>query len=128
MTSLKQLEFDWQFYFLIKLEIGFLTSISCNTLWKKSQYVSIHGLLFLVVPKFSDIFVFFLTFSLWKLLIYLLFMWGLIFQAPYPPLFSLAPLKLSFGRWVPKGVFYGIFTWRLSPDQNYGRIYPWVNS
>ena len=23
---------------------------------------------------------------------------------------------------------FGIFTWRLSPDQNYGRIYPWVNS
>ena len=21
-----------------------------------------------------------------------------------------------------------VFTWRLSPDQNYGRIYPWVNS
>ena len=55
---------------LLILEVEFLTSKSCNTSWKKSMYE--HVTYFFVVPTYSDFFGLFLTFSLWKRLIYML--------------------------------------------------------
>ena len=80
MTSLEQLEFDWQFYsfntrnriFDFKIMQYFIKKIN---VWAYETY-------FFVVPTCNGFFGFFLTFSLWKLLIYMLFMWGFIFKAP----------------------------------------------
>ena len=67
---------------LLTLEIGFLTSKSCNTLWKKIN-VWAYITYFFVVPTCTDFFVFRLIFSIWKSIwIYMLFMWSFIFKAP----------------------------------------------
>ena len=50
--------------FLLLLETKFLTSKSCNTLWKKSMHE--HMWLIFVVPTCNYLFDFFLTLWLWK--------------------------------------------------------------
>ena len=61
---------------ILLLETEFLTSKSCNTLWKKSMLEHMWPI-FCGSPMFD----FFLTFWLWKPLTHMLFMWGFIFQA-----------------------------------------------
>ena len=73
---------------ILTLGLEFLTSKSCNILWKKSMYGHM-WLIFCGTHTCNDLFEFFLTFSLCKLLIYLVFMW--VSSSRNPEITKLSP-------------------------------------
>ena len=80
MTLLKQLEHVWEFYSFITRNRIFDFKFMQYFMKKINAWAYVAYYLFLWYPHAMSFLIFFLTFWLWKLLIYMLFMRGFVFQ------------------------------------------------
>ena len=116
MKWLKQLEC---LRALLLLETKFLTSKSCNGLWKKSMHE--HMWLILAVPTCNYFFDFLLNFWHWKPLTPMLLMSGFSFQGPEN--YYIMPLHTYIHTYILIHI-YTIYIMVVHPSKHFKPFYP----